>query len=320
MVERYPTVEPYESGFLEVSDGQMLYWESVGNPAGTAVVYLHGGPGSGCTPGVRGFFDPAVFRAVLFDQRGYGRSRPLADDPGTDLAVNTTAHLVADIERLREHLGIERWVVAGVSWGVTLGLVYAQAHPDRVIGMALGAITSGSGREVEWITRGMGRVFPREWERFVEPVPAAERGGNLAAAYARLLAHPDSAVRERAALRWCEWEDTHVSLVPGWAPSPRFRDPVFRMVFARLVTHYWGNDHFLAQNQLREGMGVLAGIPAVLVHGRYDVSGPLVTAWELSRVWEGSRLVVVEDAGHGGGSFTGEFIAAINSFAPSPGR
>lgn len=227
-------VEPYESGLLEVPDGQVLYWESVGNPAGTAVVYLHGGPGSGGTPGVRRFFDPKVFRAVLFDQRGCGRSRPLADDPGSDLAVNTTAHLVADIERLREHLGIERWVVAGVSWGVTLGLVYAQAHPDRVIGMALGAITSGSGREVEWITRDMGRVFPREWERFVEPVPAAERGGNLAAAYARLLAHPDSAVRERAALRWCEWEDTHVS----WSRGGH-RRPAFGIRCSGWCSHVW---------------------------------------------------------------------------------
>lgn len=161
----------------------------------------------------------------------------------------------------------------------------------------------------------MRRIFPREWERFVEPVPMGERGGNLAAAYARLLAHPDAAVRENAALRWCEWEDTHVSLAPGWTPSRRYQDPEFRMVFARLVTHYWGNDHFLVENQLIDGMERLAEVPAILVHGRYDVSGPLDTAVAISRRWERSRLVVVEDAGHGGSSLIGELVAAINSYA-----
>ncbi|NLU64297.1 prolyl aminopeptidase [Rhodococcus sp. HNM0563] len=312
-------IEPYDSGYLVVSDGNSLYWETIGVPSGVPVVYLHGGPGSGCTLGMRRFFDPDVFRAVLFDQRGCGRSTPRADDPDTDLSTNTTAHLVADLERLREHLGIERWVVAGASWGVCLGLAYAQTHPTRVIGMALGAITSGSHKEVEWITRDMRRIFPREWERFVEPVPEADRDGNLAAAYAQLLAHPDADVRENAALRWCQWEDTHLSLVPGWTPSPRYQDPTFRMMFARLVTHYWGNDHFLAENQLLDGMGRLAGIPAILVHGRYDVSGPLDTAWEFSRQWKGSRLVVVDDAGHGGGSFTSELIEGINSFAGTAG-
>lgn len=314
-VDLFPAIEPYDSGLLSVSDGNSLYWETVGTSTGLPIVYLHGGPGSGCTLGMRRFFDPSVFRAVLFDQRGCGRSAPRADDPATDLSTNTTDHLIADIESLREHLRIEKWVVAGVSWGVSLGLAYAQAHPERVIGMALGAITSGRRVEVEWITRDMRRIFPREWERFIEPVPEGERDGNLAAAYARLLAHPDAAVRENAALHWCEWEDTHISLAPGWTPSRRYQDPTFRMMFARLVTHYWGNDHFLADNQLIDGMKRLAGIPAILVHGRYDVSGPLDTAWELSRRWEGSRLVVVDDAGHGGGSFISHLVAGINSFA-----
>lgn len=311
----YPGVDPYDSGVLEVTDGHRLYWETVGTPTGTPAVYLHGGPGSGATPGARGYFDPTAFRAVLFDQRGCGRSRPLADSPDTDLSTNTTAHLVADIERLREHLGIERWVVVGVSWGVTLALAYAQEHPDRVLAMALGAVTSGSRVEIEWITRSMRRVFPREWERFVEPLPATDRDGNIAAAYARLLGDPDPAVREHAAERWCEWEDTHVSLVPGWSPSARYRDPFFRSVFARLVTHYWGNDCFLPDGLILDRMPVLAHIPAVLVHGRYDVSSPLDTAWELSRRWPGSRLVVLDDAGHGGGSFVDHLVAAIDSFA-----
>ncbi|WP_430336329.1 prolyl aminopeptidase [Rhodococcus sp. ACT016] len=317
-MDLFPAIEPYNSGQLPVSDANSLYWETVGTPTGLPIIYLHGGPGSGCTLGMRRFFDPSVFRAVLFDQRGCGRSTPRADDPATDLSANTTDQLIADIESLRERLGIQRWVVAGVSWGVSLGLAYAQAHPDRVIGMALGAITSGRRMEVEWITRDMRRIFPREWERFVEPVPEAERDGNLAAAYARLLVHPDVDVRENAALRWCEWEDTHVSLVPGWKPSPRYQDPAFRMMFTRLVTHYWGHDCFLAENQLLDGMNRLAGIPAILVHGRYDVSGPLDTAWELSHRWENSRLVVIDDAGHGDGSFTNHLVAAINTFTETP--
>ncbi len=313
MVERYPTVEPYESGLLEGTDGHILYWETVGNPAGTPAVYLHGGPGSGSTPGARRNFDPSGFRAVLFDQRGCGRSRPLASELETDLSTNTTAHLVQDIERLREHLEIDRWVVVGVSWGVTLGLVYAQCHPERVIAMVLGAVTAGTRRETDWITRDMGRVFPAEWEQFVAAVPGAERDGDLAAAYARLLADADPQTREGAALQWCIWEDTHVSLMPGWTPRLRYQDATFRMVFARLVTHYWSHGCFLTAHQVLNSMDRLAGIPAALIHGRYDVSGPLDTAWQLHRAWPSSRLVVLDDAGHGGGSFTSELVAALNS-------
>ena len=226
-MDLFPAIEPYDSGCLPVSDNNSVYWENVGNPAGLPIVYLHGGPGSGCGVGMRRYFDPSLFRAVLFDQRGCGRSTPRVDDPAIDISTNTTGNLIADIERLREHLGIDRWVVAGVSWGVSLGLAYAQTHPERVIGMALGAITSGRRKEVEWITREMRRIFPREWERFVEPVPEGERDGNLAAAYARLLAHPDAAVRENAALRWCEWEDTHISLAPDGRPRAGTGIPSF---------------------------------------------------------------------------------------------
>lgn len=210
VIDRYPPVEPYATGSLDVAGGNVLYWESVGNPGGLPAVYLHGGPGGGSWPGARRYFDPAAYRAVLFDQRGCGRSVPLADSPDVDLDTNTTRHLVSDIEALREHLGVDRWVL-GVSWGVTLGLVYAQAHPERVIAMVLGAVTSGRRRETEWITRGVGRIFPREWEAFAAGVPEAERGGDLAAAYARLLASPDPAVRDAAARAWCAWEDAHVS-------------------------------------------------------------------------------------------------------------
>jgi proline iminopeptidase len=313
----YPAVEPYESGLLEVSDGQSLYWETVGNPAGIPVLYLHGGPGSGCTVGARRFFDPETFRAVLFDQRGCGRSLPLASGPDVDLTVNTTAHILDDIERLREHLGIERWLVSGLSWGVSLGLVYAQAFPGRVIAMALGAVTGGTRLEIEWITRAMGRIFPREWEEFVAPLPVEERDGNLPAAYARLLADPDPVVRENAALQWCRWEDVHVSLMPGWTPSVRYQNPDFRRVMTRLVTHYWANDCFLAPNQILDGMDRLAEIPAILVHGLYDISGPLDTAWAIHQRWPGSELVVLDGAGHGGGGFNEAIVEALNSLAHS---
>jgi proline iminopeptidase len=318
MAALHPAVEPFESGMLDVGDGHALYWEAVGNPQGMPAVYLHGGPGSGATPAERRYFDPRAYRAVLFDQRGCGRSRPLAAGLDANLSANTTRHLVADIERLREHLAVERWVVAGVSWGATLALVYAQAHPDRVSAMVLGAVTAGTRREIDWITRGMRRFFPGEWEAFAAAARPDNREANLPAAYARSLADPDPAVREAAARAWCAWEDTHVSLMPGWAPNPRYEDPTFRMVFARLVTHYWSHDCFLADEQVLAGMDGVSDIPAVMVHGRHDISGPLETAWALHRIWPDSRLIVVDDAGHGGGSFAREFAGALNSFRAPP--
>jgi len=314
MAERYPGIEPYESGLLDVGAGHSLYWETVGNPDGAPAVWLHGGPGSGSAPGSRRLFDPAAYRAVLFDQRGCGRSRPLADSATADLSTNTIQHLIADIELLRSQLGIERWVVSGGSWGVTLALAYAQRHPERVAAMVLAAVTSGTRRETEWITRDMRRVFPREWDEYAAAVPESERDGDLSAAYARLLADPDPAVTDRAARAWCTWEDTHISLAPGMVPDPRYADPTFRQVFARLVTHYWSNGCFLDGASILPAMGRLAGIPAVLIHGRYDVSGPLDTAWELHKAWPGSRLVVCDDAGHFGGTMTAAMVEALDAF------
>ncbi len=313
MAERYPDTEPYESGMLDVGDGHEVYWETVGNPAGTPAVWLHGGPGSGTFPGTRRSFDPAAYRVLLFDQRGCGRSRPLADNAAADLSTNTTRHLLRDIELLREHLGIERWVVSGGSWGVTLALAYAQRFPERVTALVLAAVTAGRRLETDWITRDMRRVFPREWDAYAAGVPESERDGDLCAAYARLLASPDPAVTERAAEQWCVWEDTHVSLAPGWRPWPRYQDPVFRQVFARLVTYYWANGCFLDDSPILAGMDRIADIPGFLIHGRYDVSGPLDTAWDLHRAWPASRLVVCEDAGHGGLSMTAAMIDALDT-------
>jgi len=309
-------VEPYESGMLDVGEGHSLYWEVCGNPDGKPAVLLHGGPGSGSTVGMRRMFDPERWRVVLLDQRNSGRSTPYAGDPEVDLSANTTPHLVADIERLREHLGIDRWLVWGASWGVALGLAYAQAHPQRVSELVLVAITDGSRRQVDWMTRDMGRVFPREWARFRDGVPAAERDGDLAAAYSRLLHDPSPAVRAKAAQDWCDWEDTHVSLAPDAKPHLSVKDPAFQLCFARVVTHYWAHAHFLADGQLLRDAGRLAGIPGVMVHGRYDVSGPLDMAWALHEAWPGSELVVIGDAGHSGASMGPAIGAAIEAFAP----
>ena len=312
MNERHPAIEPYESGMLPVGDGHELYWEAVGDRDGAPALWLHGGPGSGCGPGHRRIFDPARFRAVLFDQRGCGRSRPLAEHAAADLSANTTQHLVRDIETLRDALGIDQWVVTGGSWGVTLALAYAQQHPERVASMVLAAVTAGRRLETDWITRAMRHVFPREWEAFAGAVPAAERDGDLSAAYARLLADPDLAVTEQAAAAWCRWEDTHVSLAPDASRWLEEQEPAYRQVFARLVTHYWSNGCFLDYSPILSRMDRIADIPAVLIHGRFDVSGPLDTAWDLHRAWPASRLVVLEDAGHGGTSMTAALTEALD--------
>lgn len=316
MPDRFPPIEPYDRGLLEVGDGHRMYRECSGNPNGKPALYLHGGPGGGSTPGARRWFDPAAYRIVLFDQRGCGRSRPSAGEPGADLSANTTAHLVADIEALRRSLGVESWTVLGVSWGTTLGLAYAQAHPERVNALVLALVTTTSRREVTWLTRDVGRVFPEEWERFAGAVPDRLRHLPLADAYATLLFDPDPAARERAAREWCAWEDAHVSLAPGHAPNPRFQDPEFRLVFARLVTHYWRHAAFLEEDRLVRDAARLNGIPGALIHGRYDVSSPLETAWRLSRNWTTSRLRVLDDTGHGGeGSFPAAVVEAVQRFA-----
>jgi proline iminopeptidase len=301
---------------LDVSDGHRLYWECCGNPDGKPALYLHGGPGSGCTPGQRRFFDPHAYRVVLFDQRGAGRSRPLASEPDADLRASTTPHLIADIEALRRLHKVERWTVLGLSWGTTLGLAYAQAHPQRVEALVLALVTTTSRREVEWLTRDVGRIFPQEWERFAAAVPETLRHLPLVDAYATLLFDADPAVREHAAREWCAWEDAHVSLTPGHRPNPRYDDPEFRLRFARLVTHYWRHAAFLEEDQLLREAPRLNGIPGVLIHGRYDVSGPLETAWRLSQRWTTSRLQVLGDAGHGGGdTFLAAIVDALAQFA-----
>jgi proline iminopeptidase len=312
----YPETEPYDRGMLDVGDGQLVYWEVCGNPDGKPAVVLHGGPGSGAGPWWRRYFDPAAYRLVLFDQRGCGRSTPDAAEPDIDLSTNTTHHLIGDIEQLRNHLGIERWLVFGGSWGATLGLAYAEQHPEAVSEIVLFSVTNTTQREVEWITREMGRIFPEEWARFRDGVPVDERDGNLAQAYSRLLHDRDPAVREKAARDWCDWEDTHVATHANYKPDPRYQDPVLRLRLARLVTHYWGHAGWLEDGILLREAGKLAGIPGVLVHGRLDISSPADTAWNLAQAWPDAELHLVEEAGHGTGvrSMSELVIAALDRF------
>ncbi|GIG67941.1 prolyl aminopeptidase [Phytomonospora endophytica] len=297
MATRYPPIEPHASGMLDVGDGNRVHWETCGNPDGKPAVVLHGGPGSGASPNWRRYFDPERYRIVVFDQRGCGRSTP--DAGVADLSANTTAHLIADIEALRHHLGVERWLVLGASWGATLGVAYTEAHPESVSEVVLFSVTTTTRREVDWITGDMRRVFPAEWTRLRDGVPESMRGMRIIDAYAELLDDPDPAVRDKAARDWCAWEDTHVATVPGYEPDPRYADPVFRLRFARLVTHYWRHSAWYADGELLAGAAKLGGIPAVLIHGRLDFSSPLDIAHDLAEAWPGAELVVVDDAGHG---------------------
>lgn len=296
----YPEIEPYDHGMLDVGDGNHVYWETCGNPHGKPAVVLHGGPGSGASPYSRRYFDPAAYRIVLLDQRGCGRSRPRASAYDTDMSVNTTAHLIADLELLRRHLGIERWLVWGVSWGSVLGLRYAQTCPGVVSELVLTCVATGSDAEVALLTRGLGRLFPEAFERFVGELPVGERDGNLAAAYNRLIESPDRAVRERAARAWTDWETAIVPAPPR--SEKRYEDPEFRMGFARTVTHYFGNDHFLGEGN-EEGVvlrdaPLLKDIPGTLVQGSLDLGNLLGVVWRLQHAWPGAELVIVDEAGH----------------------
>ena len=314
----YPAIEPYEHGMLEVGDDNGVYWETCGNPQGKPALVIHGGPGSGCTPWHRRLFHPTKYRVVLFDQRGCGRSTPHASEITTSLASNTTANLINDIERLREHLGIDQWLLLGGSWGSALAIAYAEAHPVRVSAMVMWGVSTGRYMEFDWLFRGgVSVLFPEQWQRMRAALPERERDADIVAAYYRRLNDSEVAVREQAALAWCTWE----SATPNWPPSnelsPRFRDPRFRMAFARVVTHYVNHYAWLEDGILLREIPKLAKIPAVLISGRFDFQSPLKWAWDLSRAWPSSRLIVVDDAGHDASNagITAELIRATDQFA-----
>ncbi len=294
MRELYPPIEPYQQGHLKVSPIHELYYEQSGNPRGRPVLFVHGGPGGGTEPYQRRFFDPAAYRIVLFDQRGAGQSRPHAS-----LEENTTWHLVADIERLREELGIERWHVFGGSWGSTLALAYAETHPGRVASLVLRGIFLVRPQEIRWFYQeGASFIFPDAWEAFLEPIPPAERH-DLVSAYYRRLTDPDPAVRARAARAWSVWEGSTSRLRPDPTLIARFAGEAFAEAFARIECHYFVHGSFLRHpDQLLDDVDRIRDIPAVIVQGRYDVVCPMVSAWDLHRRWPEAEFHVVPDAGH----------------------
>ncbi|GAB3574895.1 prolyl aminopeptidase [Leifsonia lichenia] len=294
----YPEIEPYDSGLLDVGDGQQLYWETSGNPDGKPVVFLHGGPGGGTSPNQRRAFDPEKYRIVLFDQRGCGKSLPHASEPEADLSTNTTWHLVADIEKLREHLAVEKWMAFGGSWGSALALAYAQTHTERVTELVLRGIFTLRPAELDWFYEGgAAALFPDLWEGFVEPVPVAERG-RLIRAYSRLLNDPDPAVHIPAGVAWSRWESSTITLLPRPDVVASFTEQQYAVAFARIENHFFMNGGWFEEEQLIRDAPKLAGIPAVIVQGRYDACTPAMTAWDLHRAWPEAEFRLIPDAGH----------------------
>lgn len=291
----YPSIEPYDKGKLEVSQLHKIYYEQSGNPQGKPVIFLHGGPGGGTTPAMRRFFDPSRYRIVLFDQRGSGRSRPLGC-----LEDNTTGHLIEDIESLRRHLGIQAWMVFGGSWGATLGLAYAQQHPERVTEIILRGVFLMSQAELQWFYQqgGASRILPDAWKDFLEVIPPDERG-NMIQAYHRRLMDDDKSVQLRAARAWSNWEARSSNLIPDPDLVNAFAGEKFALALARIECHYFKNSGFLkSDTQLLEGVDAIRSIPTIIVQGRYDMICPVETAWRLHNAWPEARLSIVPDAGH----------------------
>ena len=298
MAEPYPATEPYDHGMLDVGDGNLVYWETRGNPDGKPALVVHGGPGSSCEGSTGRSFDPERYRVVLFDQRGCGRSTPHASDPATDMSVNTTERLLVDMERLREQLGIERWLLFGGSWGSTLILAYAERYPQRVSEIVIPSVTTGRRSELDWLyAGGAANLFPDRWADLLAVVPESERDDVLRA-YHRMLHDPDEKVRERAAVAWSRWEASLIGLLPRPELVENFGDPAFAAAFARIETHYFVHGAWLAEGQLIANAHRLHGIPGTIVQGRYDVITPPFTAFDLAEAWPQADLRIIPDAGH----------------------
>ncbi len=309
----YPPIEPYDQGYLSTGDGHRVYWELCGNPEGKPAVFLHGGPGGGCGPRHRRLFDPARYRVLLFDQRGCGRSTPHAS-----LENNTTWHLVADMEALRESvMGARQWLVLGGSWGSALGLAYAETHPDRVCALVLRGIFTLRRAELLWYYQeGASWLFPDLWEDYLAPIPPEERG-DMMAAYRRRLTGDDPAVQLAAARAWSLWEGRTITLRPSRAAQMQHGDDAFALAFARIENHYFVHSGFFAEGQLLRDAHRLAHVPGVIVQGRYDIATPARTAWELHKAWPDAEFRLVAGAGH---AFTEPgisraLIAATDRFA-----
>ena len=312
----YPPLEPFDHGSLEVGGEHMVYYEQCGNPDGKAAVFVHGGPGGGGDVGARRFFDPSGYRIIVFDQRGAGRSRPEAS-----LTDNTTWHLVADMELLREALGISQWLVFGGSWGSTLSLAYAQRHPDAVSELVLRGIFLLRKKELDWFYQsGASEVYPDQWEHFLAPIPPEERH-DLLAAYHRRLTSDEPETRLAAARAWSIWEGGTSFLTPDPTRTKQFATPEFALALARIETHYFVNKGFFAgEEALLEGVDLIRHIPGVIVQGRYDVVCPMATAWELAGRWPEAEFRVVGDAGHSAyePGITHELVSATDAFLNDP--
>jgi proline iminopeptidase len=296
---------------MDTGDVHQIYWEVCGNPDGRPAVVLHGGPGSGATPWWRRFFDPDRYCVVLMDQRGCGRSLPNASDDRDALKNNTTAHLISDLEQLRSQLGIDRWLIFGASWGSTLGLAYAVQYPRRVSALVLWAVVTTRARDIRWLTHTMGDLYPHEFDELLSVLAASDRTGNVPAAFHRLLMSNDPAESDRAAAAWCAWEDRIATLSGPVKPHPRSLDPHRRLGFARLVTHYFGNYAFLADDAITGNLDRLDGIPTYLLRGRLDIASPLRSAVEVAQGITGARLDIVEADAHGAGDDTVERLIRV---------
>ena len=289
----YPEIEPFETGFLDTGEGHLVYWERVGTKGAKPAVFLHGGPGGGFSPKHRRLFDPALYDVILFDQRGCGRSTPFAS-----LENNTTWHLVADIERLREMIGVEKWLVFGGSWGSTLALAYAQTHAQRVSELVVRGIYMLTKAELDWYYQfGVSEMFPEKWEGFLAPIPEAERG-DMVAAYRRRLVGEDREEQLRCAKAWSLWEGETITLLPEPETSGAFHDADFALAFARIENHYFTHAGWLEEGQLLRDAGRLADIPGTIVHGRYDMPCPVRYAWLLHKAWPKADFHMIEGAGH----------------------
>ncbi len=312
----FPEIEPYEHGLLDTGDGNLVYWEACGNPTGKPALVLHGGPGSGCSTAARRYFDPSVYRIILFDQRNCGRSLPDAADAATDLSRNTTAYLIEDIERLRSLFSVEKWIIFGNSWGSTLALAYAQSHPDHVSGIVIAGVTTTRRSEIDWLYRGMAPLFPEEWHSFGKALPPELRDIDRVSAYHQLLNDPEEQVRLKAARDWHEWEAATILLADPAGLPGRWSDPRYLLTRARIITHYFRQGAWLEDGILLKNADRLAGIPGFLIHGRFDIEAPLVTAWELARAWPGAELIVLPKAAHSteNADIAAAIVAATNRF------
>lgn len=289
----YPEIEPFDSGMLDVGDGHTIYWERVGTRGAKPAVFLHGGPGGGCGPTHRRAFDPEKYDVMLFDQRGCGRSLPHAE-----LDANTTWHLVSDIERLRAMMGVEKWQVFGGSWGSTLALAYAETHPERVSELIVRGVYTLTRAELEWYYQfGVSQMFPEKWERFLAPIPQAERG-DMMAAYRKRLVSEDRAVQLEAAKAWSLWEGETITLLPDPSLTEQHGDDDFAIAFARIENHFFVHGGWFEEGQLLRDAHKLAGIPGVIVHGRYDMPCPAHYAWQLHKAWPDAEFHLIEGAGH----------------------